>query len=442
MNFPLGRAPTAMLVLLLLSAPVIVLRGATGGAQLNVWVFAQTHYEGYKPPIARFQARHPGIHVKMTHIPLTGMTDKLASAFMSDTGAPDVLMMEIGPIGRFFQGRASDIGFVDLTDRLKAEGYYDKIIQARYRPWSSRGRVYGIPLDLHPAVLMYRQDLFGKVGIDLSAQVETWEEFLRVLERPGVLDFRKDGRRDRYGLILNQTNGDQFRLLLLQRGGDYFDGEDNVTVDSPIVVDTLRWYRELFQEDHIVYPWPANWGPDVYGPMKEDRLLACIAPDWFVGFLKINAPELAGKWRAMPLPAWEPGGRRTSTWGGTMNAMTKQTRNPELAWELLKSLSFDRDSLADNYSKTYILPAYTPVWTEPTFHEPDPYVGGQKLGELLIRLAPDLPPVNQNKYAAETAQLLGLAIYRCIRQGADPAVELKSVGTRIRARREQDRFRD
>src|SRR5436189_5731129 len=99
MTVSLGRAPMAILALFLLSAPVVILRGATRGAQLNVWVFAQTHYLGYQRPIARFQAKHPGIRVKMTQIPLGTLTDKLVSSFMSDTGAPDVLMMEIGFIG-------------------------------------------------------------------------------------------------------------------------------------------------------------------------------------------------------------------------------------------------------------------------------------------------------------------------------------------------------
>ena len=37
----------------------------------------------------------------------------------------------------------------------------------------------------------------------------------------------------------------------------------------------------------------------MFGPMKEDRLLSVLAPDWFVGGIKQNAPELEGKWRQL-----------------------------------------------------------------------------------------------------------------------------------------------
>ena len=69
--------------------------------------------------------------------------------------------------------------------------------------------------------------------------------------------------------------------------------------------------------------------------MQDGKILSILAPDLYVGILKSQVPQMAGKWRAIPMPAWNPGGRRTTTRGGTMIGITTQCKNPERAWELL-----------------------------------------------------------------------------------------------------------
>jgi len=439
-GLPLGRAPLVMLALFVFSATMILRRPAPPARQIEFWTFAQTHYDEYQARKAEFEKRHPGVTVRLQLMQGSILRDKLVAAFLSETAAPDLVEVEIGDVGRFFQGRPSDIGFADLTDRLQSEGWIQKMIAARFVPWSNRGRIYGVPHDLHPVVLFYRHDLFTKAGIDLPKEVETWEDFLKVMNRPGVLDSRRDGRRDRYGIMLAAHDATHFRPLLVQRGGDYFDAQGRVTFDSPLGVDTLAFLRDLIKQDHVVFRQPINWGPDMYGPMKEDRLLCAFTPDWFVGLIKKNAPELAGKWRGMPLPAWERGGRRTTTHGGTMIGLTRQAEQPDLAWELLKFYYFDRDALVTRYATTRIIPPLRAAWSGPVFSEPDPYTGGQRLGRLFVSLADDVPPVHQNKFYAEANTLLGPAVYAVFNQGADPARELKRVADELRRKQAKDRF--
>ena len=444
-RLPIGRAPLIMAVLFLLSAPFILAGGrddAAGKKQLELWVFARTHREEYAARLPAFEAQHPGVKVRLQEIPGQVLVDKLLAAYLSETGAPDLVETEISATGRFFLGKPSDIGFTDLTERLKTEGWYEKTVESRFTPWSNKGRIYGVPHDIHPCVLLYRKDMLEPLGIDLPREVETWDDFVRVFTRPGVLDSDGDGRKDRYAVMLSRTGTTHLRMLMLQQGADLFDAQGEVAFDSPVAVRTLKWLQDAFFTHQFAFTQPP-FGPDLYGPMKENRLFCVVAPDWFIGNIQKFAPELAGKYRAMPLPAWETGGRRTSTQGGTMMGLTKQSRHPELAWELLKFLYFDEAAVANRYRTTHILAPFKAAFSNPVFSEPDEFLGGQPLGQLFTRLADEVPPVRQDRYSTEALMALEQAVYQALDAPGRPVEPpLRAAADRVRQRIARDRFRN
>jgi arabinosaccharide transport system substrate-binding protein len=95
----------------------------------------------------------------------------------------------------------------------------------------------------------------------------------------------------------------------------------------------------------------------------------------------------------MPLPAFEKGGRRTSVWGGAGISISKNSKRPDDAWELVKFLYFDREELEPRFRGTNILPPLKDAWTLPAFQAQNPYYSGQRLGQLYADLAPSTPPV-------------------------------------------------
>lgn len=441
-DFPLGRAPAVMLFLLLLSIPFLPHPQKHPGVkdQIEFWVFASTHYDEYLARIPLFEKTYPGVKIRLQQLPSNVLADKLMAAFLSETAAPDLVEIEISQAGRFFLGRISDIGFEDLTERLKKEGWLQRVVRQRFVPWSSRGHIFGVPHDLHPVVLLYREDLLRPLGINLPQQVQTWDDFLHLFSRKELLDINGDGHQDRFAIMFNQTDSGHVRLLLYQRGGNLFDSQGRVLMDSPLAVDTVEFARKLFKK-RLAFPTPP-FGPDLYGPMKEDRVYCVMAPDWFVGMIRKFAPELSGKWRAMPLPSWQKGGRRTSSWGGTMIGMTKQSKNKKLVWELLKFLYFDKGALVNRYEKTRIIPPLKEAWKDPVFAQPDPYLGGQPLGLLFVQLGKEVPPVIQDQYAPEAIQEMDRACYKILTNPkADTQQILTEAGNRIRQRIQRDRFR-
>jgi len=239
-------------------------------------------------------------------------------------------------------------------------------------------------------MLAYRRDLVEKLGIDVS-QLDTWDKFTEVGRRI-TRDENGDGVPDRYMIYLHSEGAWGLNSLFLQMGGNLFDANGEVAFDSEEAVRLFRWYMH------------ANEGPDriAFDCMDEQLMIKALVdglvlffptPDWRSYNYPELAPQLRGKMALMPMPAWTPGGRRTTVWGGTGLMIMKATKHPELAWELAKFLYFDARSLGERFAITNIIPALKDAWTLPELKRPDPYYSNQPIGQLYAELAGETPPV-------------------------------------------------
>lgn len=421
-----------LLVLSLGSATFILLRPGARREGLSLWLFAKTHAAAYVPVLDRWNSEHaqPGQRELQTRSILfdgPSLERRLLSAFMSGTPAGDLIEVERGLAARTFSGPLEDVGFVDLTDRLRAEGMMDVINPPSFAPWISRGRIFGIPHDVHPVLLAYRSDLTDAAGIDMS-KIETWEDFFTAL-RPLMADADGDGRPDRHLISFWPNNVLMIDALILQAGGGFFDTEGRVIIDSEINAHVLS----------TLATWCAGPGrvaldaPEFTAAGNTLRLrgtvVASLMPDWLAGIWKTDMPSLAGKLRLMPIPAWERGGRRTSTVGGTMLGIPKSTRDFDTAWTLAKRLYLDAETHAAFFRATTIIPPVKTSWSHPAFAEPDPYFGGQQSGLLYIAQAGAVPMRNSTPYGTFALDrvadaLLALADRAGREQIADPALLL------------------
>lgn len=209
-----------LLALVLGAAGLIAGRPGARATGMSHWLFAKGHVPAYAPIFERWNAEQPTPATQFESLLIDGpaMERRMLSAFMSGTPVADLVETERSMACRAFTGPLEDVGFVDLTDRLKAEGLMDKINGPSFAPWTSRGRIFGLPHDVHPVMLVYRADLVEAAGIDLS-KVETWAEFFAAM-RPLMADGDGDGRPDRYLLNFWPNNRDLMELLLLQAGAD------------------------------------------------------------------------------------------------------------------------------------------------------------------------------------------------------------------------------
>jgi arabinosaccharide transport system substrate-binding protein len=426
-----------LLLLSLGSAVAIWLRVPPAREGLSLWVFAEPHHHAYLPVIEKWNSEQtdPSHRAESLLIDFPALERRLLSAFMSGTPVGELVEVERAVAARTFTGPLENIGFVDLTDRLRDEGLMDIINPPSFAPWISRGRIFGIPHDVHPILLVYRSDLTDAAGIDMS-KIETWEEFFTAL-RPLMADANGDGRADRYLMNFWPSNGVLLEGLLLQAGGGFFDQNEKLVIDSEVNARVLA----------TLATWcggPARVAldvPDFNAAGNSLRLrgtvVAALMPDWLAGRWRIDMPELAGKLRLMPLPAWERGGRRTTTYGGTMLGIPKAGEDFEAAWRFAKRLYLDPETHASFFRDTNIIPPVRTSWNHPIFSQPDPYFGGQPVGRLYIEQAGNIPlrtssPYNTFALERVSDALLALVDIAERDQISDPALLLDAARAGLR----------
>ncbi len=431
-SFPLGKVPLVMALLFILSALTIGIGGDREGTRLSYWCFARTHYDDYVIAKRRFEAMHPGWQVEIKLMDSQSLSNRLTAAFVRGSGAPDASEIEINDIGRFFKGEAEEVPFEDL-EQLGAqygdEGWVERIVEARYAPWSYKGHIFGIPQDLHPVVMMYRTDLFAQLGYaDFPAAAQTWEDFIRIarqISRPKEVD----PDNPRYAIGLHNKDFWQFWQLLHQRGVSVYSEDRLPMVNSPQAIGVLNLIQGMFKDG---VAWPIRDTPTLWEAIKQDEVLTFLAADWFIGFLRNNVPEQAGKWRAMPIPAWEPGGRRVSTHGGTTTVIPKQGKNKRMAWELTKFFYLNSQEAVYRALKTRVMPALHESYEDPRLLEDRfDYLGGQRLGLLFAELKDDVPVVYLHSSWTEARMQMSNAVFQVVEEGADPADELDKVQRHI-----------
>ena len=389
-RFPYGRAPFWLCLSALCSGLLVLVTHGLGAAQkpdLVLELSAANHIVAYQHAAAVFEHRR-GVRVGIELVQSRALQTRLQNAMLAHTPVPELVEIGATDIAFFTRGPLGDVGFVDLTERLKREGLEDGLVKSRLSLWSSRGHVFALPHDVHPVMLAYRADLLAGLGIDPDS-IQTWSDFVS-LRTKVVKDLDGDGVIDRYLIDLPVGEGWGVEILLLQQGVSLFDERGRIAMNQQATVDTIFWYvHQVEGKDRIAVQ--CGWGQPLMKAMKDGLAVFYVVPDWRTHAIEMEAPNVAGLFKVMPLPAWTPGGRRTSTWGGSGLAITKGSKNVELAWDFAKLLYFDRAELGLRYRYTSILPPLKDSWNLPELQEPSPFFRGQRIGAAYAALAPDVP---------------------------------------------------
>jgi arabinosaccharide transport system substrate-binding protein len=237
-EFPYGKAALVLMLLALMSGGAIFLNSKfawseEGRPDLIFATFTKEHAESYRPAIAKFEKEH-NCRIQLQVVDQRALTGRLQSAMQAGAEVPDMVECLDGTMGVFTKGPIKDVGFIELNDILKREGWDERLVKNRFVKWSSRGHIFALPHDVHPVMLAYRADLVEKLGIDVN-KLTTWEEFARV-GREVTKDINGDGVIDRYMIDLFE-DGTLISCFLLQAGGGLFDESGDVTFDSEEAVE-------------------------------------------------------------------------------------------------------------------------------------------------------------------------------------------------------------
>jgi arabinosaccharide transport system substrate-binding protein len=385
--------------LAVVSTIVLVLWRIPQQEGLVFWIFAKSHQRLYHPMTASWNAvQQPAARVHIVLLSAGALQRRLLSGFLSGTPLPDLVEAYAQIVAQAFKGPLEDVGFVDLTDLVQAEGIDEQVNAPSFAPWTSRGRIFGLPHDVHPVLLAYRADLVEAAGIDVAA-IETWDDFVRLL-RPLVRDLDGDGYPERYLLNIWETNPELIESLMLQAGGAFFDAQERLVMASEVNARVLATVVSWTTGPHRIAVNAPEFDAAGNKMRLDGTVLFSLMPDWLTSAWRQDLPQLAGKVKLMPLPAWEKGGRRTTVMGGTMLGIPKRVKDFASAWRYAKNLYLSADLARGLFRTTGIISPVKRHWTDPVYDEPSPYFRGQRNGRLYITAAPDVPARPSSPYNA------------------------------------------
>ncbi len=384
--------------LFVVSGLLLLSRKGQDKQDIEMWVFSPEHAAMYKPMIENYE-RRSGVRLDLSLLSIAAIRSRMMSGFFGGLDTADLIEVERAAVGQAFMGPTDAIGFRDLTDTLMEEGLLDAFNPPSLSPWSVDGRVFGLPHDVHPVMLAYRADLTEGAGIDVT-RAGTWDEFFGMV-RPLMADTNGDGLADHgFPLVFWYTQPDMLETLLLQGGGQLFDEHGVPVIDSEknarLLARMISW---------CVGPDAVAVDIDEFSAAGHQArvngvAIAYMAPDWMCSIWKMHVPGLAGKLKLMPLPAFEPGGLRTSVRGGTMLGFPKTSDQFDKAWEYAKLLYTSPQIARDLYRMVDIISPVRSLWDDPVYDEPDPYFMGQAKGRMYIGLAPTIPLRTSSPYNA------------------------------------------
>jgi lactose/L-arabinose transport system substrate-binding protein len=365
-------------------------------AELEIWSWniaaeALTHL------IPEFERRHPGIHVRVN---MNGarMQSRLLLALSAGVGAPDISQLQLVDAPRYTYTGA----LTDLTPI--AAQYKERFPSPQWNNCIYNGKIYAIPWDIGPCAVFYKRDIFRKYGVD-AGKIETWDDFIaagkQILERShGQTKMMPMGQN-----LLSTV----FELLIQQNGGQIFDSEGRVAINSPKCAQALEVMHGIVQAGiHSNIP---AWGHEYLASINSDSIATFPSAVWFAGTIKNTAKDYVGnkEWGVFRLPALERGGNRVSNLGGSVLVIPAQCRNKAAAWEFIRTALCTVEGQVDQYRYRSLFPAYIPALSSPVFDEPDPFFGGQRASRLFATDIDKIYTLNRTRNWQEAMRYLDQA---------------------------------
>ncbi len=341
--------------------------------------------------VPEFERENPGIDVRVVRSG-ANLQSRFLLGMAAGVGAPDVGQMQEREAPKFTpSGR-----LMDLTDLASAHA--DDFAEAFWKSCLYEGRVYALPWDMGPCAVFYKRWIFEQYGVDPES-IETWDDFIEV-----GLHIREasNGRTAMMPLALSGLP-DFFQILMQQNGGGIFNQEGEIILYSRENVEALELVRKLVDSGITT----SLIGPELLASFDGDSVASYPNAVWFMNQIKDNfPPQREGEWGVFRLPAFTPGGLRTSNLGGSVLLIPEQSEVGLEAWRFIEFANATVEGQVTQYRERGLFPAYLPALEHPYFDEPDPFFAGQQVHRLFATDLEHIPPMNRTRDWNEAERML------------------------------------
>ncbi len=248
------------------------------------------------------------------------LKQKIALDSKNTEGAYDIMMIDDPWMPEFSE--------TELLLNLTAEGYeadddfVTKSMDIGRDPYAT-GDVFALPFAGNVTLLFYNQEVLDSIEAEVP---DNWADTLNIA--------RKTKEAGKVGYIVRGQQGNpivgDYMPILWAYGGDIFDKEGNVVVDSPQALAALELYIQLYKNGDN---YEKN---DLVAAVSEGNAAMSLGwPSWYITGENASAGYA-------PIPAKVEASSESNSAGvigNWMMGVTKNTANKGLAIELLQYLT-------------------------------------------------------------------------------------------------------
>ena len=278
--------------------------------------------------VDKFNAEHDDIEIKADIVPGDGYGDRLLTSFSSGEGYDIFASGE----GDFYKWVGANMP-LSLNELIAADtGWNNEMNEAIYNFGNINGDQYYLVRDYNPLCLFYNKDVFDRYGVAYPTSDWTWEDAIEAAKKMTVKG--EDGKYECFGF--NAASWTYSALTYFSSKGLDIVNEDCTAVDgylnSPEFAAALEEYVGFSTGDDRISPAAAD--QDTFGGTSamfiNGNLAMTISGAWDKGTFE-NAGVNYGT-AVVP-------GNHDSYLCASAFAISRNCKNPEAAWEVMKAMT-------------------------------------------------------------------------------------------------------
>jgi multiple sugar transport system substrate-binding protein len=259
-NF-LSRRWQRILFIVFLSLILLFASACQSNPQSNNGVTKVTLWHGINPPenrdifdalVDKFNQTHQDIQVEALYIGQPDAQLPKIIASVANGQPPDMLWFVPQLTGQLIELNA----IRPLEDWLDKSPLKSDIDPAMFETMRLNSHLWSVPFATNNAAIFYRPSLFKEAGI--TNLPKTWDE-LKAVSKNLTKDLDRDGRSDRYGMLLSLGTGEwtvfTWLPFIFSAGGELLQG-DNPNLINPGAVKALEFGSSLVKDGVAILSSP------------------------------------------------------------------------------------------------------------------------------------------------------------------------------------------
>jgi len=234
----------------------------------------------------------------------------------------------------------------DLLANYPTPDWPDRFYPSQVEAFVHDGKQYAFPYDWAPGAWYVNLDILEEAGVDVPTEDWTWDDTLEAALK--MTKFDANGNPTQWGLggltvFAEWTGG--FYWIIKSFGGDFWTPDlTKSMMADPKTIEGFQFLRDLMWEHKVV---PSAAGLSGMGLGEEFAFVSgLVGLSYGLNDVSFRFGEAIGdkfRWTVAPTPTG-PAGRFQFS-GGSAFAIPKTSRQPDMAYELIRYVLANPDNL-------------------------------------------------------------------------------------------------